>query len=214
MTTKIDSIMGNNTIINNQYFPIQEGETPVPLPNTQRVADEANRLDNNGINQFLALFDVIWQKILVLAKQLRDIMQSYNQKKQQQGWEIEIHALETHFKAIEQSFVASVISGSGKITAGLIGLAGGWQAKDQIGLAPYQGTSQMLGGGFEIGSASVKRQAETDNAIANLQDKNAQSYAKTLDDTLVKAREIMQQINSFGQRMMEMLAQALNALSR
>ncbi|MDN5986709.1 MAG: hypothetical protein L0I35_04430 [Hafniaceae bacterium] len=47
-----------------------------------------------------------------------------------------------------------------------------------------------------------------------MQNKGAQSYAKTLDDTLVKSREIMQQMMDMGRSLVEVFSQILRSISR
>lgn len=76
-------------------------------------------------NAFFAMFDEIWSKLLMLAKQLRDTMQFYNQKKQELGWGLEINTLEQSFKAIDDSYSAAKAGAIGGMFAGTLTVGGG-----------------------------------------------------------------------------------------
>lgn len=161
----------------------------------------------------LAIFDDIWSKLLLLAKQLRDIMQSYNQKKQELGWDLEINTLHTKVQAINKSYVSSELGAVGSILGGgmMLGLAlkGG-----ENGALLGQSMGQTSSGIFNWSAGSETRQSEQLRSVADLQDKGALAYAKTLDETLEKARDVMQQMISLGHNLVEVLSQMLHALSR
>lgn len=161
----------------------------------------------------LAIFDDIWSKLLLLAKQLRDIMQSYNQKKQELGWDLEINTLHTKVQAINKSYVSSALSAAGSILGGsiMLGLAlkGG-----ENGALLGQSMGQTSSGIFNWSAGSETRESEQLRSVADLQDKGAQAYAKTMDETLEKARDVMQQMISLGHNLIEVLSQMLHALSR
>lgn len=192
------------------------------LQNTQSSTQvQASATGKPDQISFFALFDEIWSKLLMLAKQLRDTMQFYNQKKQELGWGLEVNTLQQSFKAIDHSYDAAVFGAVGSIFAGLltlgsgaagakIGGVGGFEAGMSIGGAVGQvasGTSNALSG-------NATRRADADKAIADLQNKGAQSYVKTLDDTLMKAREIMQQMMDMGRNLVEVFSHVLRAISR
>ncbi|MGL5699436.1 MAG: type III secretion system effector protein [Kluyvera sp.] len=162
-------------------------------------------------NSFFTMFDEIWIKLLMLAKQLRDTMQFYNQKKQELGWGLEINALQQNLKAIDGSYNAAMASSIGGILGG-VAMVGGVFFGD-VGMAVGNAASQGASGIGNLISGSETRKADAEKAVAELQNKGAQSYAKTLDDVLIKAREIMQQMMDMGRNLVEVFSQVLRAIS-
>lgn len=161
----------------------------------------------------LAIFDDIWSKLLLLAKQLRDIMQFYNQKKQELGWSLEVNTLHSKMQAIDKSYVASELGAIGSIVGGTVMLGLGLQGGES-GALLGQSIGQTSGGIFNWSASSETRQSDQQRSIADLQDKGAQAYAKTLNETLEKARDIMQQMMSLGRNLLEVVSQMLRASSR
>ncbi|WP_342322919.1 type III secretion system effector protein [Kosakonia sp. BYX6] len=161
----------------------------------------------------LAIFDDIWSKLLLLAKQLRDIMQFYNQKKQELGWSLEVNTLHSKMQAIDKSYVASELGAIGSIVGGTVMLGLGLQGGES-GALLGQSIGQTSSGIFNWSASSETRQSDQQRSIADLQDKGAQAYAKTLNETLEKARDIMQQMMSLGRNLLEVVSQMLRASSR
>ncbi|MDH0354238.1 type III secretion system effector protein [Morganella sp. GD04133] len=168
------------------------------------------------VNDFLAMFDEIFSRLLLLMKQLRDTLQLYNQKKQELSWGLEVNTLKQSVKAINDSFDATAWSAAGGILSGGLMCAG-------AGVAAFRGEAWMMVGNAAgqivngIGtcfSGAKNRSAEQEKAIAELQNKGAQSYAKTLDDTLMKGREFWQQAMDRFSNYIEASNQMLRALFR
>ncbi|ATW54939.1 SPI-2 type III secretion system translocon protein SseD [Salmonella enterica] len=173
-------------------------------------SQSGERVDTESL---LLLFDVIWTKLIELAKKLRDIMRTYNETRQRLTWELQVNVLQTQMKTIDQTFTASMITAgsamlSGVLTIGL-GAAGG-----ETGLILGQAMGHTAGGVMGLGAGVAQRQSDQDKAIAELQQNGANSYNKSLMDIMDKAVEIMQQIMGMGTSMVEVLAQMLRALTR
>ncbi|EJM9135005.1 SPI-2 type III secretion system translocon protein SseD [Salmonella enterica] len=173
-------------------------------------SQSGERVDTESL--FL-LFDVIWTKLIELAKKLRDIMRTYNETRQRLTWELQVNVLQTQMKTIDQTFTASMITAgsamlSGVLTIGL-GAAGG-----ETGLILGQAMGHTAGGVMGLGAGVAQRQSDQDKAIADLQQNGANSYNKSLMDIMDKAVEIMQQIMGMGTSMVDILAQMLRALTR
>ncbi|HAV7857109.1 TPA: SPI-2 type III secretion system translocon protein SseD [Salmonella enterica] len=166
-----------------------------------------------GTESMLLLFDDIWTKLMELAKQLRDIMRSYNVVKQQLAWGLQVNVLQTQMKTIDQAFKASMITAGGAILSGVLtiglGAVGG-----ETGLIAGQAMGHTAGGFMGLGAGAAQRQSDQDKAIADLQQSGAQSYNKSLTDILEKATEIMQQIMGVGSSLVAVLAEILRALTR
>lgn len=196
--------------------------SPTELQNLPRPRNETSP------QSMLAVFDDIWIKLLMLAKQLRDIMQSYNEKKQALGWELEVNVLHTKFKSIDETYYASRTAAIGSIISGVatigMSIGGKAMAENSKGLWSKVIAESMSYGSKSTGttiegiskwcSSSETRDADQERAIADLQDKGAYSYAKTLNETLDKARDIMQQMMSMGRSLIDMLSEILRALSK
>ncbi|EAS9163370.1 type III secretion system translocon protein SseD [Salmonella enterica subsp. salamae] len=173
-------------------------------------SQSGERVDTESL---LLLFDVIWTKLIELAKKLRDIMRTYNETRQRLTWELQVNVLQTQMKTIDQTFTASMITAgsamlSGVLTIGL-GAAGG-----ETGLILGQAMGHTAGGVMGLGAGVAQRQSDQDKAIADLQQNGANSYNKILMDIMDKAVEIMQQIMGMGTSMVDILAQMLRALTR
>lgn len=161
----------------------------------------------------LTIFDDIWSKLLLLAKQLRDTMQFYNQTKQELAWNLEVNTLHTRMQAIDKSYVASEVGAIGSIIGGGATLGFGLQGGES-GLLLGQSIGQTSSGIFNWSAGSETRQSEQERSIADLQDKGAQAYVKTLNDTLEKAHDVMQQMMSLGRNLVEVLSMMLRAVAR
>lgn len=184
--------------------------TPVSIAQVKGLPTENNAPPPESI---LAIFDDIWAKLLMLAKQLRDVMQFYNQKKQELSWGLEVNTLHSKREAIDESFTAAKSAAIGSIIGGIatVGLcAKGGEAGTILG----QSIGQGVNGIANWASSGQNRQADQERAISDLQDKGAQSYAKTLDETLTKARDIMQQMMDLGRNLVDVLTQMLRAFAR
>lgn len=166
-----------------------------------------------SLDMTLNVFDDIWTKLMMLAKQLRDTMQFYNQKKQMLGWGLEINTLDTRKEAIEKNYSASWRAAIGSIAGGAL-TAGFCVKGGEVGSILGQGAAQLTSGVFNWAAGSETRQADRERAVADLQDKGAMAYAKTLNETLDKARDIMQQMMGLGQTLVEVLSTILRALAR
>ncbi|EAT8923415.1 SPI-2 type III secretion system translocon protein SseD [Salmonella enterica] len=179
------------------------GPSSTPSPSGEKVDAES----------WLWLFDDIWRKLIELAKKLRNIMRAYNEVKQQLSWELAVNAFNTQMKTIDQTYKASTLNGVGSILSGMLtigfGVTGG-----EAGVMFGQGAGHIAAGGFSLGGSAAQRQSDQTSAIAELQQKGAQSYNKTLTEIMDKAADIMQKIMSMGASLVEVLAQILQSLTR
>lgn len=183
--------------------------TSLLAPSSAQSQSE-ERVDTESL---LLLFDVIWTKLIELAKKLRDIMRTYNETRQRLTWELQVNVLQTQMKTIDQAFTASMITAGGAMFSGVLtiglGAAGG-----ETGLILGQAMGHTAGGVMGLGAGVTQRQSDQDKAIADLQQNGASSYNKSLMDIMDKAVEIMQQIMGMGTSMVDILAQMLRALTR
>lgn len=209
------AVISENSMVFLDASPTIE-ETGIPADRTLSASRSVNAQDSTkgtlDANDFFAMFDEIWSKLLMLAKQLRDTMQFYNQKKQELGWSLEINTLQQSVKAIDDSYGAAKAGAIGGMFAG--GLTIGGAFFGEAGMTVGNAMGQAANGIGTWASGSETRKADAEKAIAELQNKGAQSYAKTLDDTLMKAREIMQQMMDMGRNLVEVFSQVLRSISR
>lgn len=188
-------------------YPPDAPELPI---NTHGSKEPGN---SDPAESMLTIFDDIWSKLLLLAKQLRDTMQFYNQTKQELAWNLEVNTLHTRMQAIDKSYVASELGAIGSIIGGGATLGFGLQGGES-GLLLGQSVGQTSSGIFNWSASSETRQSEQERSVADLQDKGAQAYVKTLNDTLEKAHEVMQQMMSLGRNLVEVLSMMLRAVAR
>lgn len=179
-----------------------------------------NPSDDNAEPSMVSFFTTlttIWQKILLLTKKLRDVMQSYDQQKQEQSFKLGVCVLHEKELAIDTTYQARLSDGICSMVGASFAIAGiGAESAgysnfgSQIGMT----TSSLFDGVGKNTAAAGTREAEQEQAIATLQDQGSHSYDKTLDDILLKARELMQQVMDFGRKVLELTGQAINAMSR
>lgn len=209
------AVISENSMAFSDVSPTVE-EAWIHASRTLYVNGSANVQDSNkgtiDVSDFFAMFDEIWSKLLMLAKELRDTMQFYNQKKQELSWGLEINTLQQSVKAIDDSYGAAKAGAVGGMFAGVLTVGGAFFG--EAGMTVGNATGQVANGIGSWASGSETRKADAEKAIADLQNKGAQSYAKTLDDTLLKAREIMQQMMEMGRNLVEVFSQVLRAISR
>lgn len=205
------AVISENSMVFLDVNPTIE-ESGIPANRMLSVNVQGSSKGTLDANDFFAMFDEIWSKLLMLAKQLRDMMQFYNQKKQELSWGLEINTLQQSVKAIDDSYGAAKAGAIGGMFAGVLTVGGGFFG--EAGMTVGNAMGQVANGIGTWASASETRKADAEKAIAELQNKGAQSYAKTLDDTLMKAREIMQQMMDMGRNLVEVFSQVLRAISR
>ncbi|MFP2694221.1 type III secretion system effector protein [Enterobacter ludwigii] len=208
------AVISENLMVFSDVSPTVE-ETWIPANRTLSVNGSVNVQGSTkgtlDANDFFAMFDEIWSKLLMLAKELRDTMQFYNQKKQEQSWGLEINTLQQSVKAIDDSYGAAKAGAIGGMFAGMLTVGGAFFG--EAGMTIGNAMGQVANGIGTWASGSETRKADAEKAIAELQSKGAQSYAKTLDDTLMKAREIMQQMMDMGRNIVEVFSHVLRAIS-
>lgn len=194
--------------------PVYSAAYPPDAPELPINTHGSNEAGNSDpAESMLTIFDDIWSKLLLLAKQLRDTMQFYNQTKQELAWNLEVNTLHTRMQAIDKSYVASELGAIGSIIGGGATLGFGLQGGES-GLLLGQSVGQTSSGIFNWSASSETRQSEQERSVADLQDKGAQAYVKTLNDTLEKAHEVMQQMMSLGRNLVEVLSMMLRAVAR
>ncbi|EDZ9091113.1 SPI-2 type III secretion system translocon protein SseD [Salmonella enterica] len=179
------------------------GPSSTPSPSGEKVDAES----------LLGLFDDIWLKLMALAKKLRDIMRAYNEVKQQLNWELQINAVKTQMKTIDQAYQASIINAAGAMLSGVLTIGFG-ATGGETGLILGQAVGHTSGGIMGLGAGVAQRQSDQDKAIAELQQNGAQSYNKTLMEIMDKAADIMQQIIIMGTSLVDVLAHILQSLTR
>lgn len=191
-------------------------ERAAMMPEVSSTHANDGKMKRGDPSDFLTMFDEIWIRLLQLAKQLRDVMRLYNEKKQNLGWQLEVNTLKKSFDAIESSCEASRQSAFGNITGGIL-MCGGALLGVRLGeISSMIGNAsgQMANGVAGISSAGANRRADVERSIADLQGKGSQAYARNLDDVVQKAREIMQQMIELGRSIVEVFSQTLRALTR
>lgn len=177
-------------------------------------ADPVN-YDDKSSSDISDIFDdmnVIWGKLMHLAKLLRNIIQDYNQKKQLQNWDLQINSLKTRQKSIESQYRGDCTSACGSIFGG-IATAGG-SAFSDVGMTLGRATDQMIGGVTGYVSADGRRAAGIESSIADLQKQGSESYNHSLNETLGSARESVNKMLETGQQLMTLMGQFYHAFQR
>ncbi|AQS36192.1 type III secretion system translocon protein, YopD/IpaC/EspB family [Shewanella psychrophila] len=174
------------------------GQNPTTAPNTADKLDELN--DNCGSDGMDAISQIndLMLKLAEMFKKLRNILQDYNVKQQELGWNVQIASMDDKRAAIDKACESAMWTGALEIAGGVIGMAG-------VGLSSKFGDaathmSNAFGKGIEgtgkLVGAGISKEAELDRTIAEFKASNAQSYLKGANELNDKAKQISEQMRA------------------
>ncbi|MFS1538720.1 MAG: hypothetical protein ACL7BU_08590 [Candidatus Phlomobacter fragariae] len=150
-----------------------------------------------------------------MLKKLRDILQEFNQKQQELGWNIQVASMDKKREGIDNANSAAIWSAGGQIAAGVAGLAGtgigaaaGANGAMQTGVTVGGQIGSGLGHGTQgitqIQSANDTKLAELDKITGELEATSAQNYAKNINDLADKIRQVSEQMKAFTKDLVEL----------
>lgn len=145
-------------------------------------------------------------KLAEMFKKLRNILQDYNVKQQQLGWDVQIASMDDKRAAISKACESTILTGALEIVGGIAGMVG-------VGLSGKFGDaathlSNGIGKGIEgagkVAGAGMTKEAELERTTAEFKASNAQSYLKGANELSDKARQISEQMRTLIKEMVDL----------
>ena len=162
--------------------------------------------DCDGIEAIAQLNDLMIKLPKVMQK-LQNVIQQYDQKQQELGWDTEKISLDIRKEAILKGCDSSILAGVFQIGAGLAGMAGvGLSKSTGLGEAAThlgKGAGESLSGIGTVASAELTKNAEIEKTEGEFQAMNAQNYGKN-NKSIEKAMQISEQIRSLVKNLVEL----------
>lgn len=168
---------------------------------------------NNAENIMSDLSDIIFQMTL-LFKKMRDLLNTYNQKQQVLGWDIQVNSMNNKREAIDKTASGAITSGVCSILSGVVSGVGA-VASIKVGDIASHGSAAF--GLFSSGSskwveADMTRSADLLRMTSDLQSSGAQTYNKNISELLDKLSESRQNMKDLGNTINNMMGQIAMAV--
>ncbi|CNI24819.1 type III secretion system translocon protein SseD [Yersinia pekkanenii] len=162
--------------------------------------DNGGRVDNNIGNIISNISDVIFQ-MSELFKKMRDLLNTYNQKQQTLGWDIQVSSMKNKRDAIAKVADGAIASGVCAIISGVVsGVGAGVGLKfGEIGGQGGKAIGELISGSGRLAEGDMAQDAELSRMLSDLQGSGAQSYNKSiteLENKIHEARQSMNDINN------------------
>ncbi|HDL6962841.1 TPA: chemotaxis protein [Yersinia enterocolitica] len=187
------------------------------IVNYQVTLSEENKIstgkggENTGhnIDDIISdLSDIIFQ-MNILFKKMRDMLNTYNQKQQMLGWDIQVSSMQSKRDAIDKAAIGAITSGACTIFSGVASAVGA-VASLKVGDIATHGCSalgQLGAGSGKLVEGTSAREADSQRMIGDLQSSGAQSYNKNISELLDKISELRQNMKDLGNNINNMMGQ-------
>ncbi len=176
-----------------------QSSTAVHAGQDQGVAQPQTKPTQDDYD-FDSAAESIEQLIFLVQKlniDMRDMERKFAGTMMVASFDREVAAIEAKKEAILKSFDASITHAVGEIASGGLS-AGGSILTAATGSEALGGISASVGKGVEgaadIGSASLKRAADTSQLNGEIQEKNAKLLDKAVDDAIERTQEASRQL--------------------
>ncbi|AJJ27404.1 TPA: chemotaxis protein [Yersinia enterocolitica] len=169
-------------------------------------------MGNNTDNIIADLTDIIF-KMVGLMKQMRDLLNAYNQKQQILGWNIQVNAMSNKREAIDKTASAAIASGACSIVSGFISGTGAGASLKLGDIATHIGSAvgQLSAGSGKLAEGDMTRNAELFNMASGLQSSSAQTYNKNSSELADKVGEVRQNMKEFANTLTNLICQIATA---
>lgn len=187
----------------------------ITLPEQNKISLEKNneRIGGN-INDIMSdLSNIIFQ-MNILFKKMRDLLNTYNQKQQVLGWDIQVNSMQNKREAIDKTAAGALASGICTIISGVVSGAGAVASLKLGDIATHSSSAlgQLGAGSGKLVEGDMARNADLLRMTSDLQSTGAQSYNKNISELLDKmneARQNMKDFRSFINNMMGQISMAV-----
>ncbi|CNC54377.1 methyl-accepting chemotaxis protein [Yersinia frederiksenii] len=163
---------------------------------------------NTAENIMSDLSDIIFQMTL-LFKKMRDLLNTYNQKQQVLGWDIQVNSMNNKREAIDKTASGAIASGVCSILSGVVSGVGA-VASIKVGDIASHGSAalgQLSAGSGKLAEGDMARNADLLRMTSDLQSSGAQTYNKNISELLDKLSESRQNMKDLGNTINNMMGQ-------
>ncbi|WP_145525553.1 chemotaxis protein [Yersinia vastinensis] len=170
--------------------------------------EEKNGAGNNIENIISDLSDIIFQ-MSILFKKMRDLLNTYNQKQQILGWNIQVSSMSNKREAIDKTASGAVASGVCSILSGAVSGIGALGSIKFGDIASHGSSAlgQLGTGSGKLVEGDMARSSDLLRMTSDLQSHSAQSYNKNMSELLDKVNEARQNMKDLGNTINNMMGQ-------
>lgn len=182
----------------------------ITLPEQSRVSTEkGSEGTGNYVENFMSDLSNIILKMNILFKKMRDLLNTYNQKQQKLGWDIQVNSMQNKREAIDKTASGAIASGVCTILSGIASGAGAAASFKFGDIATHSGSAlgQLGAGSGKLVEGDMARNADLLRMTSDLQSSGAQSYNKNISELLDKLNESRQNMKDLGNSINNMMGQ-------
>ncbi|ENA3448553.1 chemotaxis protein [Yersinia enterocolitica] len=176
--------------------------------NKTSTEKEHGDVENNVKDIMSDLSDIIFQ-MTMLFKKMRDMLNTYNQKQQMLGWDIQVNSMHNRRDAIDKTASGAIASGVCTLLSGVVSGVGALASVKVGELATHSSSAlgQLGAGSGKLVEGDMARNADLLRMTSDLQNGNAQSYNKNISELLEKINESRQNMKDLGNTINNMMGQ-------
>ncbi|MFL4558470.1 chemotaxis protein [Yersinia kristensenii] len=172
----------------------------ITLPEKNEISTKKNNegVEDNVGNLMSDLSNIIF-KMNLLFKKMRDLLNTYSQKQQILGWNIQVSSMQNKREAIDKTASGAITSGVCSIISGVASSVGA-VASLKFGDIATQGGSalgQLGAGSGKLVEGNMARNADLLRMTSDLQSSSAQSYNKNISELLDNMNEFRKNMKDF-----------------
>ncbi|WP_145585556.1 chemotaxis protein [Yersinia kristensenii] len=182
----------------------------ITLPEKNEIS---TKKDNEGIEDSISdimsdLSNIIFQ-MNILFKKMRDLLNTYSQKQQILGWNIQVTSMQNKREAIDKTASGAITSGVCSIISGVASAVGAVASLRFGDIATHGGSAlgQLGAGSGKLVEGDMARNADLLRMTSDLQSSSAQSYNKNISELLDKMNESRQNMRDFRNFINNMMGQ-------
>lgn len=182
----------------------------ITLPEKNEISTKkGNKGIEDSISDIMSdLSNIIFQ-MNILFKKMRDLLNTYSQKQQILGWNIQVTSMQNKREAIDKTASGAITSGVCSIISGVASSVGAVASLKFGDIATHGGSAlgQLGAGSGKLVEGDMARNADLLRMTSDLQSSSAQSYNKNISELLDKMNESRQNMKDFRSFINNMMGQ-------
>lgn len=182
----------------------------VTLPEKNKISlEQDNERVGGNINDIMSELSNIIFQMNILFKKMRDLLNTYNQKQQVLGWDIQVNSMQNKREAIDKTAAGALASGVCTIISGAVSGAGAMASLKLGDIATHSSSAlgQLGAGSGKLVEGDMARNADLLRMTSDLQSTGAQSYNKNISELLDKMNEARQNMKDLWSSMNNIMGQ-------
>ncbi|WP_145589677.1 chemotaxis protein [Yersinia rochesterensis] len=176
---------------------------------TEKDNEEIGNKFTSDLSNFLSdLSNIIFQ-MNILFKKMRDLLNTYNQKQQMLGWNIQVSSMQNKREAIDKTAAGAIANGVCTILSGVVSGVGAAASLKLGDIATHSGSAlgQLGAGSGKLVEGDMARNADLLRMTSDLQSTGAQSYSKNISELSDKMNETRQNMKDLCNTVSNMMGQ-------